>query len=85
MNPTSLKKFLSSKIKHLGTAACPPYHIGVTVGGLSAELNLKTTKYATARYYDDLYTTGNEFGRAFRDIELENEIKEITEKFGIGA
>lgn len=80
-----LLAFLEEKIKTLGTAACPPYHLAVTIGGLSAELNLKTTKLASARYYDELPTTGSETAHAFRDLELEEEIHKMTQNMGIGA
>lgn len=85
LNPRSLAKFVTEKVQTLGTAACPPYHLAIVIGGLSAELNLKTVKLASARYYDDLYTTGNEHGRAFRDLEWEAEIHKITQELGIGA
>ena len=68
LNPERMVQFLEEKIKTLGTAACPPYHLAFVVGGLSAEQNLKTVKMASARYYDDLPTTGNARGRAFRDV-----------------
>ena len=85
LNPASLKKFLVEKMKTLGTAACPPYHIAFVVGGTSAETCLKTVKLASAKYYDALPTTGNEHGRAFRDLELEKELLEEAQKLGIGA
>jgi fumarate hydratase class I len=85
LNPTSLKKFLVEKMKTLGTAACPPYHIAFVVGGTSAESVMKTVKLASAKYLDHLPTTGNEHGRAFRDIELEKELLEEAYKTGIGA
>ncbi len=85
LNPTSLKKFLVEKMKTLGTAACPPYHIAFVIGGTSAETCLKTVKLASAKYLDELPTTGNEHGRAFRDLELEKEILEEAYKLGIGA
>ena len=65
-----------------GTAACPPYHLAFVVGGLSAEQNLKTVKMASARYYDNLHTTGNAHGRAFRDVEMEKQIHELTQTMG---
>ncbi|SNY93035.1 fumarase, class I, homodimeric [Cohaesibacter sp. ES.047] len=80
-----LLAFLEEKIKTLGTAACPPYHLAITVGGLSAEQNLKTTKLASAHYYDELPTSGDETARAFRDLELEKEIHAMTQSTGIGA
>ena len=85
LNPASLKKFLVEKMKTLGTAACPPYHIAFVVGGTSAETCLKTVKLASAKYYDALPTTGNDHGRAFRDRELEKELLEEAQKLGIGA
>ena len=85
LNPEGMKKFLDETIKTLGTAACPPYHLALVVGGLSAEQTLKTVKLASARYYDDLPTTGDAHGRAFRDVELENQILELTRKLGTGA
>ncbi|KNC72616.1 hypothetical protein SARC_14826, partial [Sphaeroforma arctica JP610] len=85
LNPESLVKFLDEKVKTLGTAACPPYHLSIVIGGLSAEMNLKTVKYASAKYLDDLPTTGNEGGRAFRDLDMEKQIHELTQKSGIGA
>ncbi|MBK9576354.1 MAG: fumarate hydratase [Fibrobacterota bacterium] len=85
LNPTSLKKFLVEKMKTLGTAACPPYHIAFVVGGTSAEAVMKTVKLASAKYLDHLPTTGNEHGRAFRDLKLEAELLEEAYKLGIGA
>jgi len=85
LNPTRMKSFLEEKIKLLGTSACPPYHLALVVGGLSAEQNLKTVKMASARYYDTLPTTGNAYGRAFRDVDLEQQILQITREMGIGA
>lgn len=85
LNPGSLEKFLEDNIKTIGTSACPPYHLAVVVGGLSAELTLKTVKLASTKYYDDLPTTGDETGRAFRDIAWENHILEMTRNLGIGA
>ncbi len=85
LNPTSLKKFLVEKMKTLGTAACPPYHIAFVVGGTSAESVMKTVKLASAKYLDHLPTTGNEHGRAFRDLALEAELLEEAQKLGIGA
>ena len=85
MNPGSLEKFLEDNIKTIGTSACPPYHLAVVVGGLSAELTLKTVKLASTKYYDDLPTTGDETGRAFRDIAWENHILEMTRNLGIGV
>ena len=77
--------FLKEKILTLGTAACPPYHLAIVIGGLSAELNLKTVKLASARYLDQLPTSGSTHGRAFRDLELEAEIHKLTQELGVGA
>ncbi len=85
LNPESLMRFVGEKIKTLGTSACPPYHLAIVVGGTSAEMNLKTVKYASARYLDGLPTTGNELGHAIRDIELEQQIFQLAAESGIGA
>ncbi|WP_319548738.1 fumarate hydratase [Desulfogranum marinum] len=85
LNPGTLKKFLIEKMKTLGTAACPPYHIAFAIGGTSAESNLKTVKLASAKYLDNLPTSGNEHGRAFRDLELEAELLEAAQGLGLGA
>lgn len=85
LNPATLKKFLVEKMKTLGTAACPPYHIAFVIGGTSADACMKTVKLATARYLDELPTTGNDHGQAFRDTALEAEILEEANKLGIGA
>jgi len=85
LNPESLAKFLDEKIRTLGTAACPPYHLAVVIGGTSAEATLKTLKLATARYYDGLPASGGELGQAFRDHEWECKILEMTREMGIGA
>jgi fumarate hydratase class I len=85
LNPATLKKFLVDKMKTLGTAACPPYHIAFVIGGTSAETCLKTVKLASAKYLDTLPTTGNEYGRAFRDVDLENELLEAAGNLGLGA
>ncbi|MDE5969621.1 MAG: FumA C-terminus/TtdB family hydratase beta subunit, partial [Muribaculaceae bacterium] len=77
--------FLVEKMKTLGTAACPPYHIAFVIGGTSAEMNLATVKKASIKYYDELPTKGNEYGHAFRDIELEKELLEASRKIGLGA
>ena len=77
--------YLQPLIKNIGTAACPPYHLGIVIGGTSAELNMKTLKLATCKYLDNLPITGNDSGRAFRDITMEKEILEMTIKYGIGA
>jgi fumarate hydratase class I len=85
LSPGKLMSFMKSKIKTLGTAACPPYHLAFVIGGTSAELNLKTVKLASAGYLDMLPTTGNPSGHAFRDIGLEQELLKISQKTGIGA
>jgi fumarate hydratase class I len=85
LNPESLMSFLDRTIRSLGTAACPPYHLAIVIGGTSAEYTLKTAKLATARYLDALPTTGNELGRGFRDLELEQKVLELTQRMGIGA
>ncbi|MFL0691214.1 MAG: fumarate hydratase [Agrobacterium tumefaciens] len=77
--------FLKEKILTLGTAACPPYHLAIVIGGLSAEMTLKTVKLASARYLDDLPTEGSESGHAFRDLEMEKEIHKLTQSMGVGA
>ncbi len=85
INPKTLVPFLVEKMKSLGTAACPPYHIAFVIGGTSAEKNLETVKKASIKYYDSLPTTGNEYGRAFRDVELEKELLEASRNIGLGA
>ncbi|MCP4394221.1 MAG: fumarate hydratase [Alphaproteobacteria bacterium] len=85
LSPDKLISFLEEKIKDLGSAACPPYHIAVVIGGTSAETTLKTVKLASARYLDHLPTSGNKYGQAFRDLELEDTVKNIANKTGIGA
>lgn len=85
LNPDSLSKLLTDKIASLGTSACPPYHLAIVIGGLSAEMTLKTVKLASCHYLDTLPTEGDKTGRAFRDLELEKEVLEITRKLGIGA
>jgi len=85
LNEKSLLAFLDKSIRGLGTAACPPYHLGIVIGGTSAELSLKTAKLATARYYDGLPTDGNEGGRAFRDLAWEAKTLALTQAMGIGA
>jgi fumarate hydratase class I len=85
LNPTSLMRFLDEKIRMLGTAACPPYHLAVVIGGTSAEHSLKTAKLASARYLDSLPTSGSELGHGFRDLELEGEILKLSQETGIGA
>lgn len=84
-NPGTLIPFLVEKMKSLGTAACPPYHIAFVIGGTSAEKNLLTVKLASCKYYDTLPTTGDETGRAFRDVELEKQVLEEAHKIGLGA
>jgi len=85
LNPERLKAFCLEKLASLGTAGCPPYHLAFVIGGTSAEACLKTVKMATTRYYDELPTSGNEHGRAFRDLELEKELLELARQTGIGA
>ncbi len=85
LNPQTLVPFLVQKMKSLGTAACPPYHIAFVIGGTSAEKNLLTVKLASTKYYDSLPTTGDETGRAFRDVELEERLYEEACKIGLGA
>ena len=85
LNPTSFARFLDEKLRSLGTAACPPYHLAVVVGGTSAEYALKTAKYASARYLDSLPVHGDADGHAYRDLEMEAEIWKMTQEFGIGA
>lgn len=77
--------FLKEKILTLGTAACPPYHLAIVIGGTSAEMNLKTVKLASTKYLDDLPTEGSEKGHAFRDLEMEAEVHKLTQQMGIGA
>ncbi|MBO4467071.1 MAG: fumarate hydratase [Bacteroidales bacterium] len=84
-NPGTLVPFLTEKMRTLGTAACPPYHIAFVIGGTSAEKNLLTVKLASTHYYDSLPTTGDASGRAFRDIELEKQLLEEARKIGLGA
>ena len=85
LEPQKLVAFLVEKMKSLGTAACPPYHIAFVIGGTSADLNLKTVKLAAAHYYDHLPRQGNEGGQAFRDVELEQKVLEEAYHFGLGA
>ncbi|MBK19651.1 MAG: fumarate hydratase [Rhodospirillaceae bacterium] len=85
LNRDKLIPFLEDQIRLLGTAACPPYHLAIVIGGTSAELNLKTTKLASTHYLDGLPPQGNEFGHAFRDKEMEEEILALTRELGIGA
>ncbi|MDP7381785.1 MAG: fumarate hydratase [Alphaproteobacteria bacterium] len=85
LNPKSLIEFLDVRLRTLGTAACPPYHLAVVVGGTSAELTMKTVKLASTKYLDGLPTAGSESGHAFRDLEMEQEILQLTQSMGIGA
>ena len=85
LNETRMLRFLEEKIRSLGTAACPPYHLAVVVGGTSAEFALKTAKYASARYLDSIPTQGSPSGHGFRDLELEKKVFELTQRLGIGA
>ena len=85
LNPKSLMAFLDKNLRTLGTAACPPYHLAIVIGGTSAELAVETAKLASARYLDSLPTTGSELGHAFRDLDVEAEVLELTRNFGIGA
>jgi fumarate hydratase, class I len=85
LSKPTLMRWLDEKLRTLGTAACPPYHLAVVLGGTSAEYALKVAKLASARYLDTLPTSGNELGQGFRDVELEEDILELTRQFGIGA
>jgi fumarate hydratase, class I len=85
LNPTTLESFLIEKMKSLGTAACPPYHIAFVIGGTSADQTVKTVKLASTKYYDELPTEGNEWGQAFRDIELEDKMLKAAQSIGLGA
>jgi fumarate hydratase, class I len=85
LNPESLMSFLDAKLRSLGTAACPPYHLAIVVGGTSAEFALKTAKYASARYLDSLPTSGSAAGHGFRDVELEQKVWELSQRTSIGA
>ena len=85
LNPERMLTFLDEKIRSLGTAACPPYHLAVVIGGTSAEFALKTAKYASAHYLDNLPTEGSMSAHGFRDLELEEEVFKLTQSFGIGA
>ncbi len=85
ITPAKLKKYLVEKMRTLGTAACPPYHIAFVIGGTSAEATLKTVKLASARYYDGLPTEGNAHGQAFRDVQLEQELLQEAQNLGLGA
>ena len=85
LTPGKLESFLIDKMKSLGTAACPPYHVAFAIGGTSAESNLKVVKLASTKYYDNLPTEGNEGGQAFRDLEMEAKLKKASEELGLGA
>lgn len=85
LNPESMLRFLDEKLRSLGTAACPPYHLAIVVGGTSAEYALKTAKYASAKYLDALPTSGSMAAHGFRDLELEQQVLQLTRDFGIGA
>src|ERR1700744_5980109 len=85
LNPDRLLEFLEEKIRSLGAAACPPYHLAIVIGGTSAEFALKTAKYASARYLDTLPKEGSVLGHGFRDLELEQQVLELTRRIGIGA
>ncbi len=85
LEPEALTRFIDEKIRTLGTAACPPYHLALVIGGTSAEATLKTVKLASCRDLDGLPTSGNEYGRAFRDLALEEQVLELSRKTGIGA
>jgi fumarate hydratase class I len=85
LNPASLMQWLDEKLRTLGTAACPPYHLALVIGGTSAEQTLKTAKLASAHYLDMLPRAGNELGQGFRDVELEQQVLKLTQEFGIGA
>jgi fumarate hydratase class I len=85
LNPKAMLRFLEEKIRSLGTAACPPYHLAIVIGGTSAEFALKTAKYASARYLDTMPKQGSMTAHGFRDLELEAEVLELTQRIGIGA
>ena len=85
LNPKALVKFLDDKLRTLGTAACPPYHLAIVIGGTSAEMTLKTVKLASCRYLDSLPAEGNRWGQAYRDRGFEQEVLELTRRLGIGA
>jgi len=85
LNPESLMAFLDKEIRGIGTAACPPYHLAIVIGGTSAEFNLKMVKYASAHYLDNLPIAGNEHGQIFRDLELEKDVHKLTQDIGMGA
>ena len=85
LNPSSLLAFVEAQLKTIGTSACPPYHLALVVGGTSAEFTLKTVKLASTKYLDRLPTSGNEQGRAFRDLDMERQVLQIAEQIGVGA
>lgn len=85
LTPEKLLPFLEEKVASLGTSACPPYHLAIVIGGTSAEMNLKTVKMASAKYYDDIPTEGNDMGQAFRDLEMEAEVLKLSQKLGLGS
>ncbi len=85
LNPTSLATFIEAQLKTIGTSACPPYHLALVIGGTSAEFTLKTMKLASTKYLDRLPTSGNEHGRAFRDLDMERQVFEIAQQIGVGA
>ena len=85
LNPTSLLNFVEEKLKTIGTSACPPYHLALVIGGPSAEFTVKTVKLASTKYLDRLPTSGNDYGRAFRDLEMERQVLGIAEHIGVGA
>src|SRR5258705_10589965 len=85
LNPTRMMAFLEEKLRLIGTAACPPYHLAIVIGGTSAEHSLKTAKLASAKYLDTLPTSGSAVAHGFRDLELEAEVLQLTREFGIGA
>ena len=85
LTPERLRSFIDDKLRMIGTAACPPYHLALVIGGTSAEHTLKLAKLASTRYLDSLPTQGNEYGQAFRDLEMEAEVLEMSQEIGIGA
>jgi fumarate hydratase class I len=85
LNPAAISKFFDTQIRTLGTSACPPYHLAIAIGGTSAEMTLKTVKMASAKYLDHLPTQGGKYGHAYRDLEMEAQILEMTRHMGIGA
>ncbi len=85
LTPETLLKFLEAKILGIGTSACPPYHLAIVIGGTSAEMNLKTVKLASAKYYDAIPAEGNEYGQAFRDLKMEDQVLKLSQKLGLGS